>query len=244
MPPAQTRSVPWGHADPQAGWAAPGRCARPRLIRCERPCATPTTPKAWTTFAAAPGSLQGLAAYDRWVHDFGLRAASPCRRCRAICTAPTCMPAPIARPWPTCKSLRRAMAAVGRACWPLPTALPPRPTRSMPPATASAATRRARRRQRRALIVVGLRTARDAYAAAIDALKRRCLTSRAAGLGMTKPPVVSRGSLPVWDGDRRSDVCPREPVYAPDWTRTSTSVRTQALNLLCMPIPPRGQVRA
>ena len=31
-------------------------------------------------------------------------------------------------------------------------------------------------------------------------------------------------------------------VYAPDWTRTSTSIWTQALNLPCIPIPPQGQL--
>jgi len=32
--------------------------------------------------------------------------------------------------------------------------------------------------------------------------------------------------------------------HAPDWTRTSTSYWTQALNLPCMPIPPRGRLRS
>ncbi len=31
-------------------------------------------------------------------------------------------------------------------------------------------------------------------------------------------------------------------IYAPDWTRTSTPLRAQALNLLCIPIPPRGHI--
>ena len=31
-------------------------------------------------------------------------------------------------------------------------------------------------------------------------------------------------------------------IGAPDWTRTSTPLRAQALNLLCIPIPPRGHI--
>lgn len=31
-------------------------------------------------------------------------------------------------------------------------------------------------------------------------------------------------------------------ISAPDWTRTSTPLRAQALNLLCIPIPPRGRI--
>lgn len=58
------------------------------------------------------------------------------------------------------------------------------------------------------------------------------------------------GGSPGWDGRTR-----RKPAEAglhlmrrqfhrggsaPDWTRTSTPIRAQALNLLCIPIPPRG----
>ena len=31
-------------------------------------------------------------------------------------------------------------------------------------------------------------------------------------------------------------------MYAPDWTRTSMPVKAQALNLLCIPIPPQGRI--
>jgi len=36
--------------------------------------------------------------------------------------------------------------------------------------------------------------------------------------------------------DEKTTIC------APDWTRTSTPLRAQALNLLCIPIPPRGHI--